>query len=209
MNALVDDGNNSTNPNPNGNKRLYENEISDQLLHVPTGHHYLILYSTIETMRKVYASYIKRQLEEQPNSVVLFLSYYDTTDNVRSVLSSKGVQVKEREKNGSMIILDIMKVLHNPYFQVPDIEKLRELARKTEKQFGDKTIFIIADMSVFNHTKKASEILEYEKTLHKDLKVERWKELCLYNKRDFETMFTKDESNTLMEYHKDKVILMN
>ena len=35
--------------------------------------------------------------------------------------------MKEREKNGSMIILDIMKVLHNPYFQVPDIEKLRDL----------------------------------------------------------------------------------
>jgi hypothetical protein len=167
------------------------------------------LYPDIETMRKVYASYVKKQLEEQPDSVVLFLSYYDTTDNVRHVLSSHGVPVKEHEKNGTMIILDIGKVLHNPFFQVPNIEKLRELARKTEKQFGDKTIFIIADMSVFNHTKKASEILEYEKTLHEDLKVERWKELCLYNKRDFETMFTKDESNTLMEYHKDKVILMN
>ena len=204
MNALVGDGNNST--SPNSNKRLNEDEISDQLLHVPIGHHYLILYPDIETMRKVYASYIKRQLEEQPESVVIFLSYYDTTDSVRRVLNSKGIRVKEREQTGSMIILDIMKVLHNPYFQVPDIEKLRELARKTEKQFGDKTIFIIADMSVFNHTKKASELLEYEKTLHKDLKVERWKELCLYNKRDFETMFTKDESNTLMEYHKDKVI---
>ena len=67
----------------------------------------------------------------------------------------------------------------------------------------------IADMSVFNHTKKASEILEYEKTLHKDLKVERWKELCMYNKRDFETMFTKDESYTLMEYRTDKVILIH
>ena len=207
MNALVDDSNNST--SPNSNKRPIEDEISDQLLHVPIGHHYLILYPDLETMRKVYASYIKRQLEEQPNSVVLFLSYYDTTDNVRLVLSSKGVQVKEREKNGSMIILDIMNVLHNPYFQVPDIEKLRELARKTEKQFGDKTIFIIADMSVFNHTKKASEVLEYEKTLHKDLKVERWKELCFYNKRDFEIMFTEEESKRLMEYHKDKVILMN
>ncbi|MGB8158945.1 MAG: MEDS domain-containing protein [Nitrososphaeraceae archaeon] len=160
-------------------------------------------------MRKVYASYVKKQLEEQPDSVVLFLSYYDTTDNVRDVLSSHGVPVKEHEKNGTMIILDIGKVLHNPFFQVPNIEKLRELAKKTEKQFGDKTIFVIADMSVFNHTKKASEILEYEKTLHKELKVERWKELCLYNKRDFETMFTKDEANTLMEYHKDKVILMN
>ena len=206
MIALVDDGNNSS---PTSNKQLNEDEISDQLLHVPIGHHYLILYPDLETMRKVYASYIKRQLEEQPNSVVLFLSYYDTTDNVRLVLSSKGVQVKEREKNGSMIILDIMNVLHNPYFQVPDIEKLRELARKTEKQFGDKTIFIIADMSVFNHTKKASEVLEYEKTLHKDLKIERWKELCFYNKRDFEIMFTEEESKRLMEYHKDKVILMN
>jgi MEDS: MEthanogen/methylotroph, DcmR Sensory domain len=207
MNALVDDGNNST--SSNNNKRLYEDEISDRLLRVPPGHHYLILYPDIETMRKVYASYIKRQLEEQPESVVLFLSYYDTTDSVRNVLSSKGIRVKEREQTGSMIILDIMKVLDNPYFQVPDIEKLRELARKTEKQFGGKTIFIIADMSVFNHTKKASEILEYEKTLHKDLQVERWKELCFYNKRDFETMFTKSESNTLMEYHKDKVIVMN
>jgi MEDS: MEthanogen/methylotroph, DcmR Sensory domain len=204
--ALVDDGNNSS---PTSNKRLNEDEISDQLLHVPTGHHYLILYPDIETMRKVYASYVKKQLKEQPDSVVLFLSYYDTTDTVRSVLSSKGIRVKDHEKEGSMIILDIMKVLQYPYFEVPDIEKLRALARKTEKQFGDKTIFIIADMSVFNHTKKAPELLEYEKTLHKDLKVERWKELCLYNKRDFETMFTEDESKRLLEYHKDKVMLMN
>ena len=117
--------------------------------------------------------------------------------------------MKDYEKSSSIIILDIMKVLSNPYFEVPDIEKVRELARKTEKQFGDKTIFIIADMSVFNHIKKAPELLDYEKSLHKDLKVERWKELCLYNKRDFETMFTEEESNRLMEYHKDKVITMD
>ncbi|MGB8102242.1 MAG: hypothetical protein WCE96_11250 [Nitrososphaeraceae archaeon] len=49
MGALVDDGN-STNPNTNGNKRLNEDEISDQLLHVPTGHHYMMLYPNIETM---------------------------------------------------------------------------------------------------------------------------------------------------------------
>ena len=84
--------------------------------------------------------------------------------------------------------------IRNPYFQVADIEKLRQLVSKTEKQIGDKTIYLIADMYVFNHTKKASELLEYEKTLHKDLKVKRWKELCLYNKRDFEIMFTKNES---------------
>jgi hypothetical protein len=208
MNALADGDSGNSKPTDN-NKPTAEDEISDRLLHVPPGHHYLILYPNIETMRKLYSGYVKKQLEEQPNSVVLFLSYYDTMDNVRSVLSSKGVLVKELEKNGTLIILDIMKVLQYPYFEVPDIEKLRELARKTEKQFGDKSIFIIADMSVFNHTKKASELLEYEKTLHKDLKLERWKELCMYNKRDFETMFTEEESNSLMEYHKDKVVLVN
>ena len=182
MNALANGDSNNSKPITDHNKPPTEDEISDRLLHVPPGHHYLILYPNIETMRKLYSGYVKKQLEEQPDSVVLFLSYYDTTDNVRSVLSSKDVLVKELEKNGTLIILDIMKVLQYPYFEVPDIEKLRELARKTEKQFGDKSIFIIADMSVFNHTKKASEILEYEKTLHKDLKVERWKELCLYHK---------------------------
>ena len=37
-------------------------------------------------------------------------------------------------------------------------------------------------MSVFRQLKKASELLEYEKTLHRDLKVERWKEyVCIIN----------------------------
>ena len=209
MSALANGDSRNSRPTSDDSKTPSEDEVSDRLLHLPSGHHYLILYPNIETMRKVYSRYLKKQLEEQPDSVVLFLSYYETTDNVRSVLSSKGVPVKEHEKKGTMIILDIMKVLNNPFFEVPDIEKLKELAKKTEKQFADKTVFIIADMSVFCHLRKASELLEYEKTLHKDLKIERWKELCFYHKRDFEIMFTSDESNQLMEYHKDKVILMN
>ena len=209
MNALANGDSGNSESTSDHSKPPNEDEISDELLHVPPGHHYLILYPNIESIRKVYASYVMKQLEEQPNSVVLFLSYYDTSDSVRRVLSSKGIHVKQREQDGSIIILDIMKVLQNQYLGDSDIEKLRELARKTEKQFDDKTIFIIADMSVFRQLSKASELLEYEKTLHKDLRVKRWKELCLYHKRDFETMFTADESNMLMECHKDKVILIN
>jgi hypothetical protein len=129
MNTLANGDSTNSKPTSDNHKSLSEDEISDRLLHVPPGHHYLILYPNLETLRKVYSSYIKRQLEEQPDSVVLFLSYYDTTDNIRSVLSSKGVPVKEYERNGTMILLDIMKVLRDPYFEVPDIEKLRELAR--------------------------------------------------------------------------------
>ena len=197
----------STDPDPNNyNRRPNENEIVENLLHVPIGHHYLILYSNIETMRKIYAGYIKRQMEEQPNSVVVVLSYYDTTENVRRVLNSRGILVKEHEKKGSIIILDIVKVIDNPFFEVPDIERLRELSKKLADQFEDKTVVVLADMSVFHHINKASQLLKYEKNLHKDLRVEKWKELCLYHKRDYESMFTEQESNELLDYHKDKVI---
>jgi hypothetical protein len=201
------DSNFKPDPDPDS-KPPIEDEISNRLFQVPLGHHYLILYSNIESMRKVYASYIKRQMDEQPESVILFLSYYDTTDNVRSILEAKGVPIKEHEMNGSMVILDIVKALENPYFQVPLTERLRELTRKLENQFKDKTIFVIADMSVFHHLKKTSELLEYERNLHKDLKVEKWKELCMYHKNDFKSMFKEEDANTLMEYHKDRVIMV-
>lgn len=208
MSTMVN-GSDHTSSHENLDSRIpYEYKIVDQLFHLPTGHHYLILYSSIESMRKVYARYIKRQMGEQPDSVVLFLSYYDTTENIRTILQSKGIQVKEHEKTGSIIILDIVKVLDNPFFEIPDIERVRELTRKLENQFKDKTIFVIADMSVFHHLNKTSELLEYEKNLHKDIKIERWKELCMYHKGDFQTMFTDKEANQLKEYHKDRIIIV-
>ena len=133
MSALANGDSDNSKSTSGDNKTPSEDEISDRLLHVPTGHHYLILYPNIVTMRKVYSSYVKKQLEEQPNSVVLFLSYYDTTDNVRGVLSSKGIHVKEREKEGSIIILDIMKVLNTPYIGGSAIEKLRKSCKENRK----------------------------------------------------------------------------
>lgn len=61
-------------------------------------------------------------------------------------------------------------------------------------------------MSVFHNLNKAKELIEYERTLHKNLKVEKWKELCLYHESDFNLMFTVKEASELLEYHKDKVI---
>jgi hypothetical protein len=99
-----------------------------------------------------------------------------------------------------------MKVISNQTLDVPDIERLRALIIKLENQYPNKTIFVIADMSVFHHLKKAKDLLEYEKSLHKDIKVEKWKELCLYHEHDFNLMFTEKEVKDLLEYHKDKVI---
>jgi hypothetical protein len=185
---------------------VIEDEVSTTLLKVPIGHHYLVLYSDLEAMRRVYSSYIKGQMESQPESIILLLPYYDTTDKVREILESKNIKARELERQGSLVIIDIMKVISSQSFDVPDIERLRALILKLENQYPNKTIFVIADMSAFYHLKKANELLEYEKSLHRDIKVEKWKELCLYNERDFNLMFTDNEAKQLLEYHKDKII---
>jgi hypothetical protein len=183
-----------------------EDEISGRLVSVPAGHHYLIIYSDMQTMRKVYSTYVKGQIEANPNSVIVLLPYYDTTEKVREILESKGINVRENERQGSLIIVDIEDVITNPYFKGHDTEKLRAFTKEIENKIGDKTIFVIADMSVFHHMKKVPELLDYEKALHKDLKVEKWKELCFYNERDFDTMFTHEQAEELLEYHRDRVI---
>ena len=157
-------------------------------------------------MRRVYSSYVKGQIESQPESIIVLLPYYDTTDKAREILESKNIKVRELEKQGSLVIIDIMKVIRSLSFDVPDIERLRALILKLVDQYPDKTIFVIADMSAFHHLKKSKDLLEYEKSLHKDIKVEKWKELCLYNERDFSLMFTEKEAKKLLEYHEDKII---
>ena len=160
----------------------------------------------MEAMRRVYSSYVKGQRESQPESIIVLLPYYDTTDKAREILESKNIQVRDLEKQGSLVIIDIMKVIRNLSFDVPDIERLRALILKLGDQYPDKTIFVIADMSAFHHLKKSKDLFEYEKSLHKDIKVEKWKELCLYNERDFHLMFTDNEAKQLLEYHEDKII---
>lgn len=102
-----------------------------------------------------------------------------------------------------------MKVINDPFFKVHGIENLRELVKKTDTQFKDKTVCVIADLSAFHHIEKVSELLEYEKTIRQDLKVGKSKGLCLYHKRDFEMMFGEDDSDKLKEYHNNRVILIN
>ena len=183
-----------------------EHSISQRLVSVPFGYHYLILYSNIGIARIVYSGYIKAQLDAQPESVIVMLPYYDTSEKVREVLEAESVNVKGIEKEGKLIIVDIEKVINNPYYAVSEVERLRAFIRHIENEHTGKPVFVIADMSAFNHLKKRRELLDYERNLHKYQEAERWKELCFYHKNDFQSMFTEEQANELLDYHNDRVI---
>jgi MEDS: MEthanogen/methylotroph, DcmR Sensory domain len=183
-----------------------EHSISQKLVSVPFGYHYLILYSNIGIARKVYSAYIKAQINVQPQSVIVILPYYDTSEKVREVLEAEGVAVRGIEKEGKLIIVDIAKVINNPYYAVSEMDRLRAFTRHIENEHTGKSVFVIADMSAFNHLKKRRELLDYERNLHKYPEAEKWKELCFYHEHDFKVMFTEEQANELLEYHKDRVI---
>ena len=188
------------------NDRPSEGEISAKLVQIPIGNRYLIMYENIETIWKVYSGYVKSQIQDCPNSIMLILPYYDTTDKVREVLESNGINTKENEQQGKLVIIDVQTVIKNQYYDVPELERIRALTSQIQAGSPDKTIIIIADMSVFNHLRGTLELLEYEKTLDRDLKIQQWRELCFYNERDFDIMFTKEQGNDLLEYQKENII---
>jgi hypothetical protein len=173
---------------------------------IEPGHHYLVLYPDIRKLREVYSDYVKGQIQEEPDSVTLVLPYFDTTEKVREILESKGVNVAEREKQGFLIIVDIEKVIKSTYFELTDAQRLEGFTNQIGSKHQGKTILVVADMSAFNHLKKSRELLEYERNLHKNLRIRNWKELCLYHEKDFRAMFTGEEVTELLEFHKDRVI---
>ena len=194
------------------NDKLYSfnetsNNIALQLLSLPLGYHYLLLYHNIETIRKIYAEYIGIQIKEY-NVEILFLPYYDTTDKVRQVLTRNGLDVSNYEKNNSLTLIDFGAVVDNPYLGIPAAFGLKEFINKiqTYRKNKKKNLVIIADMSLYSHHNNTNDLLEYEKLLHSGYGIVNWKQLCLYHKLDFNRMFTDEQKQQIVDYHKDKVI---
>ena len=174
---------------------------------MPLGYHYLILYSNIETVREIYAEYVRMTIEEN-NVAVLFLPYYDTTDKVGQELIIKGIDVRKYERNNSLTLIDFAKVIDNPYLGMPAAFGLKEFINKIRAFHKKKNLIVIADMSLYNHLRTINDLLKYDALSRDGLGNENWKQICLYHKLDFNLMFTAEQQQKIYDYHKDKVIVI-
>lgn len=193
---------------PNDNHYSFNGISSDlivRLLKLPLGYHSLIVYPNIETIRDIYAEYIHLMIQEK-NVAILFLPYYDTTDKVRQELMTKGLDARKYERNNSLILIDFTKVVDNPYLGLPAAFGLKEFINKIQAYNKNKEIVVIADMSLYNHTKNINDLLKYERLSDDGYCNQNWRQLCLYHKLDFHLMFTDEQKQKIFDYHKDKVI---
>jgi hypothetical protein len=76
------------------------NEILEHLNQAEYGVHSILVYPNIETLRETYSRYVKSQLEDN-NEIVLILPYYETANKVRKTLSEGFVNVAESNGNES------------------------------------------------------------------------------------------------------------
>jgi MEDS: MEthanogen/methylotroph, DcmR Sensory domain len=182
------------------------NDVLKQLRQAEYGAHYIIVYYDLMTLRQIYLRYIKTQLEDN-NELVLILPYYETTEKVRSVLSGENnsgnggsiIDVRKYEKEGSLMIIDAAEA----YFSSDtDLMSFVEKLAKQAQTSGKKGISVIADLASFYHFNRIDKLIEYEMSLptkyDDNMKL---KGFCFYHQEDFDRRLTEQQKQMLLEHH--------
>jgi hypothetical protein len=162
------------------------------------GSHFLVIYHDLDTFRELYSLYAKAALKD--NEIVVILPFYETVNNVRSILSedSACIDVGRYEKEQSLLIIDSLK----SYFGsqeglMPFVKKIVEFAKVS----GRSGVSVIGDMGPFFYYGKNDGLLHYETTtLPTRFEGINLKGICTYHRQDFKK-FSEKEKGMLLNHH--------
>jgi len=177
------------------------------------GVHYLVIYPDMITLRRIYSYYVKMQLEDN-NEIVLILPYYETTEMVRNVLSGEDkynqgstINVRKYEKEGSLMIIDSVKA----YFRSDtDLMSFIGSLLKQAQNSGKSGVSVIADLASFYFHNGIDKLIEYEMSLptkyDDNMKLKGY---CLYHQEDFDRRLTKQQKQKLLEHHGKNLMIVS
>ena len=198
-------------------------EISEHIKQAEDGSHYLLIYPGLSTLREIYSSCIKSEIECS-NNIVLILSYYESPDKLRKILSdgfdSKNtdkddtIDVRKYEKEGSLVIMDSLKGYFgsdHDYGVDSSSNGLMTFIRqllKSAEHLGKNGISVFADLGSFYHYneqddygKTSDRLVDYELSLPSKYDGVKLKGFCIYHKADFDRRFTEEQKQKLLNHH--------
>lgn len=185
-------------------KSCHVDDALEQINQAEYGAHYMVIYPDLVTLREVYSNYIRKQIEDN-NEVVLVNPFYETTDSVRQVLSEKyndGMNsIYKHEKEQSLMIADAME----EYFSAQPLQYLKKGLANYSK-LGRKGLSVLADLGGYTHKFKYKELVGYELSLPKkyDTQMEGY---CIYHQKDFGKL-SDEEKQKLIEHHGKAIKIM-
>jgi MEDS: MEthanogen/methylotroph, DcmR Sensory domain len=211
------------------------NEILEHLHQTEYGTHSILVYPNVETLRETYSRYVKSQLEDN-NEIVLILPYYETANKVRKTLSegfanniadgngndansndtngNSIIDMGKYEKEGSLIIMDSVKGYFgsdNNYNNTDLTEFVKQLVKKAEST-GKNGVSVFADLGSFyhyHHSKTADKLVEYELSLPSKFDGMKLKAFCIYHKEDINKRFTEEQKQKLLDHHAKALMIAN
>jgi hypothetical protein len=178
--------------------------ILEQLRQAEYGAHYIIVYPDIMTLREIYSGYIKSQIEDN-KEIVLILSYYETVDNLRNFLLPRNEissDLEKYEKDGSLVIIDSVE----GFFDFDHPSYVKNLLKQAESS-GKSGICIIADAGAFYHYSKGEELIKHELSMPSKFDI-NLKRFCVFHKQDFDRL-TEVKKQSLLEHHEKDLIAVN
>jgi hypothetical protein len=192
------------------------NHTLETMLQAEYGSHYIIVYPDLLTLRRIYSSYSKMQLENK-NDIVLLLPFYETTESVRKILSTSHdvslvfcddgatiLDIRKHEKEGSLVIVDSKKA----YFgsKTIDIKVFVGMLIEHAKLSKKTGVCVIADMGAFFYLNKIQELIKHETTLPPKFDLEV-KAFCCYHGSDFSNYLTEEQKQNLLHHHGKEMIM--
>ena len=192
------------------------NDVLKQLRQAEFGAHYIIVYPDMMTLRQIYSRYIKAQIEDH-NEIILMLPYYETTEMVRSILSGENnnnnnnggriIDVRKYENEGSLMIIDSVKA----YFgSNTDLMSFVEKLAKKAQSSGKSGVSVIADLASFYYYNQVDKLIDYEMSLPTKYDDQmKLKGFCLYHQEDFDKRLSKEQKQKLLEHHSKNIMLVN
>ena len=173
----------------------------------------MIIHPHVSTLSKAYSRYTKNQLVNN-NEVVLMIPYYETPDQVKNNLSTKGngnsygnnnnstsadIDIEKHSKEGSLIIMDGVKAHFRPDLDITSF--INEL-EKHAKIKGKKGISIFVDMASHYHFGKPDDVVQHELSLPSRYHNMRIKRFCIYHEKDFGRL--QEEQKQVVRKHHGK-----
>ena len=185
---------------------IYGNTLNilEQLRQAEYGAHYIIVYPDIMTLREIYSGYIKSQIEDN-KEIVLILSYYETVANLRNFLlpiHEISRDLEKYESDGSLVIIDSVE----GFFDLDHPSYVKNLLKQAES-LGKSGISVIADAGAFFHYNKVEELVKHELSMPSKFDI-NLKRFCVFHKQDFDRL-TEVKKQRLLEHHEKDLIAVN
>ena len=172
------------------------------MLQTDYGEHNLLIYSDLNELREIYSRYFNSRLKTD-EEIVIFLTTYETVNAVKRTLIDHDINTSRFEKDGSLIILDSVKVHLGS--DSDTLSTVENYAKRAENR-GKNGCSMIVDMGSFNLMGKEDDLLKYETSLSLRIDPIKCKVFCAYHQANFDRL-SDTEKRSLFERHLRNLII--